>query len=128
MAWETRNGKGRYYTRSRRIDGRIKREYVGTGEAADLAVELDAIRREHRRVEAVAWRELRAKIEGLDNELASFFGVVDEQVRATLATEGYHQHKRGEWRRKRDKEKQCSQVDESEVTVDGSKTDGGECR
>jgi hypothetical protein len=32
MGWD----KGRYFTRSRKVNGRVVREYVGTGEVAEL--------------------------------------------------------------------------------------------
>jgi hypothetical protein len=38
MAWD----RGRYYTRSRKVNGRVDREYLGTGEAAERAARQDA--------------------------------------------------------------------------------------
>ncbi len=46
MAWETRNGRGRYFYRTRRIKGRVVKEYVGTGPAAEAAALEDAQARE----------------------------------------------------------------------------------
>ena len=48
MPWEKRNGKGRYYTRSRRMNGRQVREYYGNDKVAELIAQLDAIDRQVR--------------------------------------------------------------------------------
>ena len=44
MAWD----KGRYYSRSRKVNGRVAREYFGTGEAAERAARQDALARQER--------------------------------------------------------------------------------
>jgi hypothetical protein len=50
MGWD----KGRYYTRSRKDNGRVVREYVGAGQLAALAAQMDALEREKREAEAAA--------------------------------------------------------------------------
>lgn len=53
MAWETRpHSSGRYYTRSRKVAGRVLRVYVGGGAKGEVAAAEDA----HRRAEAQARR------------------------------------------------------------------------
>jgi hypothetical protein len=48
LAWEKRKRGGRYYTRSRRSpeDGRVLREYVGSGPLAKIVAEEDRTKRE----------------------------------------------------------------------------------
>lgn len=100
MAWEHRQRGGPYYTRSRREDGRVVREYIGTGELAEtLAYADEAIRRS--RAERAA-RE-RAELEEA-RVLASAADELHEAVEilaaAEMLTAGYRMHK-GEWRRRR---------------------------
>lgn len=102
MGWERRNQSGRkYYTRSRRVGGRVKREYVGTGEIAEVAEALDSIQRERRDAKNAVRREFRPTVQGLDTAVAAYCRGVDAVVSASAEASGYRQHKRGEWRRKR---------------------------
>lgn len=102
MAWERRKGRGAYYTRSRKVGGRVVREYIGTGAVAALAAELDRMERERRRQREREWRETRRRLEALEAEMRALEVNSDRVVRAELAVAGYHQHARGEWRRRRE--------------------------
>ena len=96
MAWE----KGRYYTRSRKVNGRVVREYIGGGEAGELAAKLDAIKLEERNRERELWRAEKEEIEAVDNQLTEFCEMADMIARAAMVAAGFHFH-RGEWRRRR---------------------------
>jgi hypothetical protein len=93
MGWD----RGRYYTRSRKVNGRVVRQYVGTGEAAEQAARLDAITRQERE----ARRAARAELAALDAALDDLAEQTDLLTRAVLAAAGYRRHHRGEWRKKR---------------------------
>jgi hypothetical protein len=66
MAWESRNGRGAYYTRSRRCDGTVIREYIGFDETAKVIAKIDDIERQVRKEEIVAQREVRAELDEID--------------------------------------------------------------
>ena len=100
MGWEVR-GSRRYYTRTRRAGGRLVREYVGTGPVAEMAAAADAVRQAQRRAEAEARRAERARWEAALAPLEELCLASDLLVRASLTAAGYHQHDRGEWRRRR---------------------------
>ena len=57
MSWETRGVYGPYYTRSRRVDGRVVREYVGAGPLADIIAQADEAEREAHRLQRRRERE-----------------------------------------------------------------------
>ncbi len=102
MGWEGRARGGRYYTRSKRIAGRVVREYIGTGEAAEAMADVDSLEREQRRQEALEWQRERARYGAVDAALAAFCQACDEVLERELMAAGYHRHHRGEWRRRRD--------------------------
>jgi len=102
MAWETRNGRGRYLTKTRRQGGRYIREYLGSGPMAELMAEVDAEERRLRELGRQAWLQERAELAERDRDLEAFCQEVELLARAALVLAGYHQHDRGEWRRYRE--------------------------
>ena len=101
MAWE----RG-YYYRVRRENGHVVREYVGCGRVAEIMAELDALDREkgreEARLDAEALRNEKAALDALDAHLEALIETTDLLAHAALVAAGYHQHKRGEWRKRRD--------------------------
>jgi hypothetical protein len=93
--------KGRYCTRSRKVNGRVVREYVGTGPLAQLAAQMDAIARQEREAHKEHLRQVRAELDVLDADLEALGKQADLAARAALVAAGFRQHKRGEWRRRR---------------------------
>ena len=101
MAWETRNGNGRYYTRSRRVGGRVVREYVGAGAIGELAARDDELKRALDRWERDDWQATREQFEVTAALVAEADELTELLTRAALVSTGYHQHHRGAWRRRR---------------------------
>ncbi len=101
MAWETRPRGGRYYTRSRRVGGRVVREYIGTVVGGALAAQQDAAARAARLAQTDAAGAARARDEALERDVNAINEVADALMRAALLLAGYHRHHRGEWRRRR---------------------------
>ncbi len=101
MGWETRATGGRYYTRSRRIDGRVAREYVGCGRKGELAAMADAERRAARAADRVAIRAERERVRTIDRAITDLHRSVDQVTRGALLAAGFERHKR-QWRRRHD--------------------------
>ena len=103
MAWESRKRGAIYYTRSRKVGGRVVREYVGGGLLGQFAAATDAEQRAKREAQAKAWRAEAARLEELDASVEMLDEVAEALARGALMLAGYHRHHRGEWRRKREK-------------------------
>ncbi len=93
---------GRYYTRSRKVDGLVVREYVGGGLIGELAARLDEAERERRGVEAAGMRLERARVEALIAPVAKRDEAAGILCRAALVADGYRRHQ-GKWRRRRER-------------------------
>ena len=102
MAWEKRERGGLYYTRSRKVNGKVVREYVGGGVLGDLAAQMDALKCLQREEEVQALREECERMEALESPLEELYEAAEVLTRATLLAAGYRRHKRGEWRKKRE--------------------------
>jgi hypothetical protein len=101
MGWETRRGRGHYYTRSRKVNGRIIREYVGTGLVAELAAQQDAEERAEKLAERDRLQHEVARWAATTAPLTELSRLLDGLTAATLIAVGYHQHHRGAWRKRR---------------------------
>jgi hypothetical protein len=100
VAWERRGGN-LYYYQSERVDGRVRKKYVGTGEIAELVAHADET---IRRTRAERRERVRAELEearGLASAADELNEAAEILVRAEMVAAGYHRHK-GEWRRRRD--------------------------
>jgi hypothetical protein len=104
VAWERRERGGRYYTRSRRSpeDGRVLREYVGTGPLAEIVAEEDRTKRELAEAERKREKRDLERLEGLIAPVLELSEAAEILTHAHLIAAGYHRHK-GEYRRARGK-------------------------
>ncbi len=96
MGWERRQRGGRYFTRSIRINGRVRRLYLGAGPFAESVAALYAEHDARRK----ALAEHRARVLQLESEIDELDHICDDLICASLEQAGFHQH-RGLWRRRR---------------------------
>ena len=96
---EKRNGCV-YYYKSRRDGEKVRKVYVGAGDFAHVAAELDEAERLRRKEEAAYWKAERERLERSVAFLQELEEVAEVLTRAHLLASGFHQHK-GQWRRQR---------------------------
>lgn len=106
MGWETRTRGTRYYTRSRRVGGRVVREYVGAGPLAEMLAEEDAEDRAQRRHQRGGLDAERRRLSLLDAPAARLSDLADALAASALLLAGYRRHDRGDWRKRRDHQEQ----------------------
>jgi hypothetical protein len=102
MGWH-----GPYYYRSRRAGDRVLSEYVGAGRVAELVAQMDALDRQQREAERADFRAQRAELDALDAPLDELHDLAELVARAALVAAGFHQYKRGEWRKRRVQRKEA---------------------
>ena len=104
--WERRERGGLYYTRSRKEGGRVVREYIGGGVLGEIAALEDECERRRREEGVALWKEERQRLEDLMVPLDELCEAAEVLAHAALVVAGYRRHHRGEWRKRRDQEKQ----------------------
>jgi hypothetical protein len=97
MGWD----RDRYYTRSKKVNGRVVREYFGTGHAAEFVALIDDQERERRRHNAAILRDEKSDLTALEADIKALFAQIELVLRAAMLANGYRQYKRGEWRKRR---------------------------
>jgi hypothetical protein len=97
VGWDRRG----YYYRVRKVGGRVVREYCGSGRAAELLARRDALERERREQDRLALRLEKAHLDALDADCDTLNDIAQLVAHAALLAAGYHQHKRGQWRKRR---------------------------
>src|SRR6516164_7378492 len=100
MAW-VQQGHQRYFYRSIRFGRRTTRVYLGNGEAAEEAAAEIARRRTERQAQAAALRADAQRHAAAAAPLDELCELTDLVMKATLIGRGFHQHCRGQWRRRR---------------------------
>jgi hypothetical protein len=83
------------------VDGKVVREYVGSGVIGRLAARQDELERLQRKQEAARRREDRESLERNAGFLRELEEAAKVLIRAELLVSGCHKHK-GEWRRLRE--------------------------
>ena len=99
MPW-VRRGRHRYYVRRRKVKGAFVRQPYGRGPEAQLAAALAAQRQREREAEWARRRQERGRWDAKTETVQRLIEVSDLLVCAALLAAGFHQHQRGEWRRK----------------------------
>ena len=89
---------GRYYRRQHWQGGTCRTEYIGSGAVARLIAQMDAEARMARQSEA---RDRRAQLSD-SPALAQYRDLTRLLMDAACLANGYHQHERGEWRKRRE--------------------------
>jgi hypothetical protein len=98
MAWEQRGN--RIYYRSRKIEGRVLKEYIGGGLAGTLAAREDEARRRKQAAERAALHAERETLAAATASHDALDRAADALMRAALVAAGYHRHDRGQWRKR----------------------------
>jgi hypothetical protein len=91
----------RFYTRSVRFGGLIRREYIGGGLVGEAAHGVDQARRaeqRRRREEENMWLN---EFEAAEQVVAPALKRAATLIRAALLADGLYLHHRGDWRRRR---------------------------
>ena len=102
MAWERRKPGRRYFYRSRRVGGRVVKDFFGKGAIGQLAADLAEEARARRAEDAAALCAEQARLEALDRPPAALDRDCALLATAALIAGGYRRYNYGPWRRRRE--------------------------
>ena len=100
MAWERRR-RGSFYYRSKRVGGRVVKDYFGKGTIGQLAADLAEEARARRAEDAWALGTEQARLEALDRPPAALDQACTLLAAAELTAGGYRRHNHGRWTRRK---------------------------
>ena len=102
MSWrkKRRGPECGYYYRSRSVDGRSVKQYVGGGIVGRTADHLDQLERRDRAAARAAFEAEETERERASGPLIGLCRLGDQLAVATLLLAGYYRHHEGEWRRR----------------------------
>ena len=101
MAFERRRNNS-YYYRKRKVGGKVVSEYIGAGYTALLVEQLTERAQAEAEAKRREWQAIRDEQARLDKMVNDFGQLAAAYADALLLLNGYRQHKRGEWRKKRE--------------------------
>ena len=102
MAWEKRkHSQHLYYTRSRRVRGRVVREYCGRGLLGQAFAAQDELDRGLRELQKMDLEEEEERAAGVEETCVELCDRVENLMHAALTAAGFYRHHRGEWRKRR---------------------------
>ena len=93
MGWETRERGTSYYTRSKWVDGRVVREYVGTGLLGEIGALDHELKRLQKEETVAYWKEELERLERNAAFLQELEEVAEILTRAHLLASGCHKRK-----------------------------------
>jgi hypothetical protein len=99
MAWQQRGTK-RYLYRSVKQQGRVIREYLGTGPSAEALYNVEVRERQQRHTAREAWRQTLADQTAIDVQVQRWWEQQGLLLQALLYTEGCYRHDRSPWRKR----------------------------
>ena len=100
MAYWQQRGAKCYLTRSRKHQGRVRREYLGTGPVAEALYHVEVLERHQRHATQEAWHQTLADHAAIDAQVQRWWAQQCLLLQALLYTEGFYRHDRSTWRKR----------------------------
>ncbi|WP_417381921.1 hypothetical protein [Gimesia sp.] len=100
MSWDQKKGKKKYYYRSKRVDGKSIKEYVGRGRTATEAELFDQQQHLRKQFDQRYWDLRLCLLDRASDSTDHLFMLSTILFKAILISSGFYLHKGHEWRRR----------------------------